>query len=114
MTDAQRYPAQVSWSDEDAGFIALATDLPGCSAFGETEAEALKELRIAIEAWSAAAIAAGNPVPEPSKLTPQPQPSGKVLVRMPRELHAELVSGAKQQDVSLNQYIVHLLSSTSS
>jgi hypothetical protein len=30
---------------------------------------------------------------------------------MPRRLHAELAQAAKQEDVSLNQYIVYLLSS---
>jgi predicted RNase H-like HicB family nuclease len=34
VSDAKRYPAQVFWSDADNGFIALAPDLPGCSAFG--------------------------------------------------------------------------------
>ena len=67
MTDTKRYPAQVFWSDEDNGFIALAPDLPGCSAFGESRSEALIELDDAIEAWLAAAKAAGNPIPEPSK-----------------------------------------------
>ena len=30
---------------------------------------------------------------------------------MPRRLHAQLAQAAKQEDVSLNQYIVYLLSS---
>ena len=30
MTDASRYPVQVFWSEEDAGFIAAVPDLPGC------------------------------------------------------------------------------------
>jgi predicted RNase H-like HicB family nuclease len=66
--EAKRYPAQVFWSDEDNGFIALALDLPGCSAFGETKTQALEELDDAIEAWIAAATRAGNPVPKPSKI----------------------------------------------
>jgi predicted RNase H-like HicB family nuclease len=67
VTQASRYPAQVFWSDEDEGFIAIALDLPGCSAFGETQQEALQELQTAIEAWIESAEAAGNPVPEPSR-----------------------------------------------
>jgi predicted RNase H-like HicB family nuclease len=64
---AGRYPKQVFWDDEDEGFIATAPDLPGCSAFGETEHEALAELEDAIIAWISAAQAAGNAVPKPSK-----------------------------------------------
>ena len=50
MNPADRYPAQVFWSDPDEGFIAIAADLPGCSAFGETKLEALDELQHAIAA----------------------------------------------------------------
>ncbi|MBC7585067.1 type II toxin-antitoxin system HicB family antitoxin [Tardiphaga sp. vice352] len=67
MTEAQRYPAHVFYSEEDEGFIAIAPDLPGCSAFGDTQEEAVGELRDAIVAWQMAARQAGNPVPEPSQ-----------------------------------------------
>ena len=36
-------------SDEDEGFIAVVPELPGCSAFGETEEEALSEVKVAID-----------------------------------------------------------------
>ena len=41
----RRYPANVFWSEEDEGFIALAPDLPGCTAFGASQAKALDELK---------------------------------------------------------------------
>ena len=41
-----KYPKQVFWSDEDEGYIATLPDLPGCSAWGATEAEAPEELNI--------------------------------------------------------------------
>ena len=31
--DTPHYPSEVFWSDENEGFIALAPDLPCCSAF---------------------------------------------------------------------------------
>jgi antitoxin HicB len=105
----RRYPATVFWTDEDGGFIATAPDLPGCSAFGETQEQALVELEQAIEAWIEAARAAGNPIPEPSRPAIEPQPSGRLLVRMPGSLHARLVQEAKREHVSLNQYVVFLL-----
>jgi predicted RNase H-like HicB family nuclease len=37
-----RYTIEIIYSGEDAGYIAVAPELPGCSAFGETEEEALK------------------------------------------------------------------------
>ena len=104
--DTSRYPSEVFWSDEDEGFIATAQDLPGCSAFGETQEEAIRELQDAITAWVAAAKAAGNPVPTPS---PRPAFSGKFVVRVPKTLHASLVRQAKLEQSSLNQYVVYLL-----
>jgi predicted RNase H-like HicB family nuclease len=109
VTEANRYPAQVFWSDEDEGYIAIASDLPGCSAFGETQQKALEELQSAIPAWIEAQRAASNPIPAPSQPALENQHSGKVLVRMPRELHAMLAATAKKEDVSLNQYVVYLL-----
>jgi len=113
VTDATRYPAQVFWSDEDNGFIAVAPDLPGCSAFGDTQQEALSQLPDAIEAWIEAAQAAGNPIPEPSSPALEADYSGKVLLRMPRGLHARLAYVAKTEGVSLNHYIVYLLAAAS-
>jgi len=106
---SDRYQAQVFWSDEDEGFIAIAPDLPGCSAFGETQNVALAELQNAIDAWVDAATAAGNPIPQPSRPEPQPQASGKVLLRIPRSLHATLIAVAKADGVSLNQMASSLL-----
>ena len=65
---AARYPKTVFWSDEDAAYVAIAPDLPGCSAIGETGPEAIAELDEAIVAWLEAARRAGNPIPIPSKL----------------------------------------------
>jgi predicted RNase H-like HicB family nuclease len=62
----EHYPIEIFWSDEDDGFVAVARDLPGCSAFGVTREEALREIEDAIEAWIGAAERAGNPVPEPT------------------------------------------------
>ena len=112
MNDAQRYPAQVFYSDEDEGFIAIATDLPGCSAFGETQEEAVAELRNAIGAWQMAAEKAGNPIPEPSRPQLDDLPSGKILLRCPRTLHAQLIERAKYENVSLNQHLVFVLTAS--
>jgi len=53
-------------SDEDEGFVAIAPELPGCSAFGETEEEALSEVKVAIGLWLDTAREDGREIPEPS------------------------------------------------
>lgn len=103
-----RYPVEVFWSDEDGGYIAIAPDLPGSSAWGKTESEAIKELHTVIDLWLKAAKKAGNPIPEPSDRA-DVNYSGKFLMRVPRRLHAEMAHAAKAQGVSLNQYVLYLL-----
>jgi predicted RNase H-like HicB family nuclease len=110
MNEGLRYPAHVYWSDDDEGYIAIAPDLPGCSAFGKSQEQALAELQDAIAGWVQAAEAIGNPVPEPSQPPAVPAYSGKVLLRTTRELHAQLAQAAKEEGVSLNHYITQVLS----
>jgi predicted RNase H-like HicB family nuclease len=109
MTDTNRYPAQVFWSDEDQGFIAIAPDLPGCSAGGGTQAEALEELQHAIAAWRKAMKKAGNPVPEPPH--PVTAHRGRIALRTSNTMHAQLAARAQVEGVSLNSLCNELLAS---
>jgi antitoxin HicB len=108
------YPVDVFYSEEDEGFIALAPDLPGCSAFGETRAEAVNEIQDAICAWIEASEKAGNPIPEPSKKSSESLPSGKILLRLPRTLHGQLVEQARREGTSLNQFLLYVITSNTS
>ena len=64
--DKYRYSIEIFYSDEDQGYVALAPELPGCSAFGETEEEALREIKIAIDLWLEAAEKEGREIPQPT------------------------------------------------
>lgn len=101
------YPIKIFYSEEDKGFVAVAPDLPGCSAFGETEERALEEIKTAIELWLEVAKEDGIPVPEPSSTMKY---SGRILVRIMKTLHKALVEKADEEGVSLNHYIVSALS----
>ncbi len=60
-----QYNIEIFYSKEDEGYIAVVPELPGCSAFGETPEEALKEVKVAIELWLKAAEKEGRVIPEP-------------------------------------------------
>lgn len=106
MTRADQYERKVFFSREDKGWIAVATELPGCSAFGSTPERALKELDAAITLWLQAAKAKKWKVPKPIA---SKQPGGKILLRLPRELHQEYLSLAAKEGISLNQYMLYVL-----
>ncbi len=59
------YHINLFWSDEDGCWMADIPDLKYCSACGDTPEEAVREVRIAMEAWIEAAREAGEAVPEP-------------------------------------------------
>ncbi len=61
----QHCAINVFWSDEDDVWVANVPDLKSCAAFGDTPEEAVTEVRIAMEAWLAAAHDAGLPIPVP-------------------------------------------------
>jgi HicB family/Sigma-70, region 4 len=58
-----------------------------------------------------------EPEPDPDPTEPGPPPdtkgraghSGRLMLRMPQSLHAELVEAAEREEVSLNQYITNTL-----
>ena len=112
MTDTHRYPAHVFWSENDKGFIAVAPDLPVAARHLQrrNKRRSMNCRTPSTPGWRLHA-AARNPIPAPSAPATDHQHSGKVLLRMPRRLHAQLAQSAKQEDVSLNQYIVYVLSS---
>ncbi|WP_292492037.1 type II toxin-antitoxin system HicB family antitoxin [Methanoculleus sp. 10] len=60
------YSIRIVPSDEDEGVIAVVPEHPGCSTFGETEEEALSEVRVAIGLRLDTARKEGREIPEPS------------------------------------------------
>jgi predicted RNase H-like HicB family nuclease len=116
MTTAQRrplndylalqYPFNVL-ADPDGGYVIVFPDLPGCM----TQAETIDEIpQVAEEArrlWIETAYEDGEEIPLPSY--PE-EYSGKFVLRLPRSLHRRLAEVAAREGVSLNQYVVSLLS----
>ena len=60
------YHINIFWSSDDAAYIADVPDLEGCSAFGSTPEEAVREVQTAKRLWLEVCREKGRPVPEPS------------------------------------------------
>jgi antitoxin HicB len=82
-------------------------DLPGCLADGETEEEALARGNEAKSLWLEIALKAGKDIPQPSE---EPPYSGRLNVRLPKGLHETAARFAEREGVSLNTYLVQLIS----
>jgi len=104
--NTSHYTRKVFYSDEDHGWIAIAPEIPGCSAFGKTDAIALRELDVAIKGHLAVRQKHGFPIPKPingQKL------EGKILLRLPKALQRTLKEDAVEEGISVNQYALFLI-----
>jgi len=101
-----KYPVSLKWSDEDEGYIAVIPGIRGLSAFGGSPQEALAELKTAAQAYFQSLKKAGKPLPVLAKAALF---SGQLRLRMPKSLHAELSQAAENEGISLNTYLVTLL-----
>jgi antitoxin HicB len=93
--------------DESGEWVATIDVLPGCNAKGSSPDEALERVADAVAAWVETAEREGKEVPEPKSAQSH---SGRLLLRMPQTLHAELARAAERERVSLNQFITDVLS----
>jgi antitoxin HicB len=92
--------------DKGRPWLASVEELPGCTSRGKTAEEALSGVEEAKTSWIATALAEGRDVPEPKSGTSH---SGRLLLRMPRTLHADLTRASEREGVSLNQFITDVL-----
>ena len=108
--NAQNYGITVQQREVDGGmtFVASAREWFGLVGFGATHSEAYDEI---VEAISMAIeLNAEHGHQSPTPLVESQAASGKLMLRMPRQLHVALQCAAEAEDVSLNQYVVAALS----
>jgi antitoxin HicB len=102
------YTMIVRWETNDGLFVARVKEIDGCTGHGDSEAEAVAMLRDNLREWIEFCLESGEQIPVPTD--PTDLPSGKWLQRAPRSLHAALTLAAEEEGVSLNQYVVSVLS----
>jgi predicted RNase H-like HicB family nuclease len=94
-------------ADPEGGYVIEFPDLPGCL----TQVDDLGEVGSVAEEirtlWIETEYTEGREIPPP--FTPSSY-SGKFNVRLPRALHRRLSHSADREGISLNQYVVSILS----
>jgi len=96
-------------SDQDGGgYLITFPDLPGCMSDGETIEEAMTHGNDAFSAWMSARAHLGKPIPKPTRHGESANPV-RLMQRLPRSLHANLVARAKAEGTSLNTLVTMLL-----
>ena len=98
MTDLFTY--RVSWSPEDNEHVGLCAEFPSLSWLAPTPEQALAGIRRLVAEVVNDLQKSGEPVPEPFAARSY---SGEFKVRIPPQLHRELVIAAAEAGVSLNR-----------
>jgi antitoxin HicB len=92
--------------EKESGYFAVRfPDFPGIVTGGYSVEEALKNAQEALEITMETMKKHKVPLPEPKTRF-----SGQFNVRVPRDLHRELVRKAEEEGVSLNALVTYLLS----
>lgn len=95
-----RYTYRVTWSAEDQEHVGGCLEFPSLSWLASTPEAALQGIRQLVAEAVSDMQASGESIPEPMAAR---QFSGKFMVRVPPELHRELVLEAAEAGVSLNR-----------
>src|SRR4051794_911378 len=99
------YRMHVYW-DQDY-WAAEFPELPGLVAGADSWDQLENKIEDAKRTWFEGMLEEGLAIPEPRD---EASASGKLLLRLPKSLHAQLVRAADMDGVSLNTFIVSALS----
>jgi len=91
--------------EEGGGWFAEVPLLPGCMSDSDNIEELLGNIEDAKKSWIKTCLDSDRAVPEPQ----EEQYSGQLRVRLPKSLHKTLSEKAREENTSLNQYIVYQL-----
>lgn len=91
--------------DGEKVWVAESTDLKGCIGQGDNIEDAISELAENEAYWLEIAEKRGMDIPQPSIVTEQPELSGKLTLRLGKRVHLETAKRAKEDGLSINQYI---------
>lgn len=96
--------------DDELLFVATVVEFPSVSAIAETYADAYEFVVDAIATLHKSANEMGHRFPEPTTIS-SAEHSGRITLRMPPWLHAQLELESQRDGMSLNQTVIALLAS---
>jgi predicted HicB family RNase H-like nuclease len=110
VVDATRYSISIRKTTEDGEttFEGTVKELPDVAVYEDSYAKAYESAIDVIESLASAASEDQLPFPEPFEA--EEEASGRFTLRMPKSLHARAARNAEREDISLNGYLVTLIS----
>jgi len=106
MEMIDKYTIRVQWSEEDEAFLANCLEFPSLMTHGDTQLEAIEELKVVLQFAIDDLRDKGKTLPVPIG---ERQFKGNISLRIPPETHEQLFYNANEEQLSLNQYITTVL-----
>ena len=103
----EKYTYRVEWSEEDKTHIARCLEFPSLMAHEDTIEGALKEIKEVVLSTIEWMDAENERIPEPFGMK---RFKGNLTLRVPAEVHKNLVIKSAEEGVSVNQYILSKIS----
>lgn len=100
---SDKYTYRVEWSEEDGVHVATCLEMSTLKAHGKTMESALKNIKKAVRISVKWMQDENEPVPEPFGLKKY---RGHLSLRTTPDVHRLIIMKAKEQGVSVNQYII--------
>ena len=97
-----RYTYRVVWSQEDEEYVGLCVEFPLLSWLAPVPEDAFAGIRQVVAEVVEDMKATGDPIPEPLITRAY---SGRILLRVPPEVHRDLTLQAAEEGVSLNRLL---------
>jgi predicted RNase H-like HicB family nuclease len=98
----EQYLYSVGWSEEDEAFVARVAEFSSLAAHGETQEDAMREIKNVVGFVLQDLQENDEPIPEPFG---KRSFSGRLVLRMPEYMHRQLALEALEQGISLNQLL---------
>ncbi len=102
LPKAEQYLYSVGWSKADDAFIARVAEFPSLAAHGDSQEEAMREIKEVVNFVLNDLKESDEPIPEPFG---KRSFSGRLVLRMPEYMHRQLALEAMRQGISLNQLL---------
>lgn len=108
MRDLSQYPFEIRplAAEDGGGFLISFPDFTECISDGETPEEAIRNGWDALAETIAALEDMHLPVPKPGSGGSH---SGRFVQRVPKSMHSQLASRARQEGVSINMLVTAML-----
>jgi predicted RNase H-like HicB family nuclease len=97
-----RYTYLVTWLEDEEEYVGRCKEFPLMTAFGETQEEAISEIKELIATTLEILEEDGDEIPKPIS---EKNYSGKILLRLPRSLHKKVFEQAENDGVSVNTFL---------